>query len=454
MLRVQVASLYVKMLAGKPNLTREEFDRADTVLRLLRSPAASLPVEAHYVAMLLVTLDAKATMDLVQTALRVRQLAEQASLGAVADTRGSGFLKRDMAHPYSEWVFPVVRDKIMRADQHRLHGEDLLLASQSTSWKEASEDFKKAESLYNDAAKDAIVLREALQVRDEVLAVLPYYSQWLAGQRLSGDRQTLEDMLKQAEQLWQQVHVLRARLQKLDGKGIHEPLGADEDDPRSQSLKILSKNVWNGFQDLKGKFNERCKVLHGERQHSDWHALEAALAIPLIEDANLRMTMLNNSRATSSQLLSSESKPAAKPLDAEVLAKTARLDAQRQGRMMVAVLGAGQKWRQMLDDIGKALNASLERKDLREAASDLIVAEDLCRLVDGGTAALVPDKPFDPVEGSRRLRVLNLLVGQMNRTLNDHYWSAEKNNPGASPYYLGCGQCLRRLCQTTDGSGE
>ena len=120
---------------------------------------------------------------------------------------------------------------------------------------------------------------------------------------------------------------------------------------------------------------------------------------------------------------------------------------------MVAVLG-GQKWRQILDDIGKALNASLEKKDLREAASDLIVAEDLCRLVDGGTAALVPDKPFDPVEGSRRLRVLNLLVGQMNRTLNDHYWSAEKNNPGASPYYLGAANAYADFAKPLTEAGS
>lgn len=467
LVRLRVTSSVLKNLTSRAKLTRPDLDRADAILRVLHPPGTPWPVEAHQVAMLKLTLDVVTPPDLISNAVRLRLLAEEAALGTADSSQLPNVSGR--VHPYSETVFACIQDRIKRADEERLRGEDLLLASRESSWNEARSHFKEAERLYRQAAKEGAVVRDGLHVRDEVLAWLPYYSQWLAGQHAT------KSTLQQTEQLWRDVHALANRLREQMGDpperraNLREQAGdPPERATRLQELKALVQTVWDSYRDLKDKFDEQSRTPREERQISRLHAIEAALATPLITDVGLRMTMLRNSRNISSELLASQNKPTGLRTSDAQLAVDARRLAEQHGRLMTAMLGEtwlgrtardnilqalnpeslsptragdqlGQSWGRMLETITKGLTASLTKKDLREAANDLRLPAELCRLVDGGTAARIPAEPFDPVIGSRRLWVHDLLVGQAERTLADHYWSAEPNNPDARPFYLDAG---------------
>src|SRR5207249_1880947 len=106
-------------------------------------------------------------------ALTVRKLAEEAALGLRAgDSRG--------LPAFSEWVFPWIRREVEEADRERRRGEDLTLASEASHWADAGKHLDRAQELYVQAQARALQVRQALNVRAEVLAALPYYSHWLA----------------------------------------------------------------------------------------------------------------------------------------------------------------------------------------------------------------------------------------------------------------------------------
>src|SRR5262249_39708782 len=138
------------------------------------------PTEVHFLVMLKDLASPPPPADLVQLALQVRIQSEEAALGAASASEKSGQYGDAQSHPYSEYVYPWIKQKTEEADGKRRLGEDLLFASKPETWDEARSKLQEARSLYGETAKDARVVREALQLRDELMAALPYYSQWLA----------------------------------------------------------------------------------------------------------------------------------------------------------------------------------------------------------------------------------------------------------------------------------
>ncbi|HEX4150467.1 MAG TPA: hypothetical protein VHY20_15825, partial [Pirellulales bacterium] len=179
--------------------------KASELVSSLDDPLSIRPAEVHFLVMLGRDLPQpcpRNLSDLVRTALQVRRLAEMAALGVKSD-----------AHPYSEEVTCWTHEIIAIADQHRRAGEDRLFAD-SSNWPFARRDFEQARAWYQQAQVASAGLARACGVRDQLAAMLPYYSTWLA-RRTARDavaRDRDEALLDQIETLWHDQHELTARL--------------------------------------------------------------------------------------------------------------------------------------------------------------------------------------------------------------------------------------------------
>src|SRR5205807_2434161 len=107
-------------------------------------------------------------LKLVQETLKVRRLAEETAL-ATGSNRGPA------GHPYSERIYPWIKAKVEAGDRERRRGEDLLFAPRDW-WERAAAHLKKAREHYELAGRDAGQVRKAIELRDQLLADLPYYS--------------------------------------------------------------------------------------------------------------------------------------------------------------------------------------------------------------------------------------------------------------------------------------
>src|SRR5204862_2008605 len=93
--------------------------------------------------------------------------------------------------------------------------EDRVLSGDPLVWKQVEVNFEEASKIYQDAGDDAAVVREALRVRDEALADLPYLSRWLADRHVTAvsDADSLTKDTQAHLALWEAVHKLTTRLQ-------------------------------------------------------------------------------------------------------------------------------------------------------------------------------------------------------------------------------------------------
>ncbi len=161
-------------------------------------------------------------LNVLQQALEVRLLAEEAALGAGA---ASDFSAADGGHPYSEIVFTWIKPQVESADQDRRLGEDWLFGKGPDDWKNAQELFQKAASGYKNALLDARAVRKALELRDAALAELPYYAQWLAQRRLLVDdkraQEELEGLVDQVEEVSKNVGKLAWCLNETSFQGVN-----------------------------------------------------------------------------------------------------------------------------------------------------------------------------------------------------------------------------------------
>src|SRR5262249_6159520 len=183
--RVWLSSLLLDEALKDPVV--QNLAKASNAILSIQDPLATpRPVESHFLVMLnrdLYRVDDKATgkvtapAALIVQALSVRRLAEEAAVGL-----GSGGDTEPLP-AYTEQVPPWIQKKVTEADQERRLGEDLLFASDNKSWDDAKNHLNTAQKSYTDAQEDALAVRRALKARDQILAELPYYSQWLARQR-------------------------------------------------------------------------------------------------------------------------------------------------------------------------------------------------------------------------------------------------------------------------------
>jgi hypothetical protein len=480
-------ALFEQFVQQAPRYLKENRTKVRSFLGALYSDGLR-PAEAHFPLMLEQDLNdqPKPSDKLVQLALHVHLLAEKAAVAA-EDTRAVANI--GPVYSYTEQVSVWITDTVRQADKERRLGEDWLFGANEQAWAEAEKHLTEAKRLYDKAEQDAGILRDALNVRDEVLAALPYYSQWLAGRRLPPDRPEEEKNRKQklelAEQLWKETHQLALRL--------NEPTVRLDEPQKNALLQELQKNgrlVRKEFGEIKNDFEESCKPPGNVRLQGPWHAMEAALSVPLIAP-ELRLELLDKSQRISKALQENFASGtlAAQPGDVDEGGARdngfAEAAARRQGRMAVAILGqpwidlekkqkhagmgyedlqskvvqVGERdWRKSLSEAGGELERLWQRlpqevleisdylnnaeqwrvqpaaKYLDTLTTDLTQAEGPCRQMDGAAARLITP---NPVLENRRLRLHNLLLRQAERAWHDHWWCTQAETQSAKdPYFV------------------
>jgi hypothetical protein len=387
----------------------------------------------------------------LKLALQTRRLAERAALDIPAPSNQDN-------HPYREFVYRWIQAAQGKADESRRKGQDLLFSSlprdRETSESLLKDAFKRYEAIQEDAEK----VRQGFVARSQVMAELPYFSRWLAEAQLGthGNNRAIIDWVRKTQDLWDKTHNLNRLLEAVP-----------EEDPAAQIKKIQSetKKVGDDFKAIKEDlYNKLCKKLAGLEKgkglKDEFHALEAALSVPFVADPESRLRMLGNLRDISEKLnkqTGQQAEGGANHPDKE----DACFSAQRMGRINLAMLGkdtfkqskdnftlvkgrleefdparpwwnllalcnedVGARWRQLPREVKKIAEPLEKSEDLDRAARDLLLAERLCRQMDGAGANSI--QPLDPVSLRRKLHAHYLLLWQAQRTLDDR-WFDENN---------------------------
>jgi Mg-chelatase subunit ChlD len=468
-LRLRLSAWLLRRATDDPAANLKQ---AGDILRQLIDDPKLRPTEAHHMAMWARDLDRLYAndlppADLLKSALRTRRLAERAALGLA---------EGKFRHPYSEAVFPWIGAQVNKADELRRRGQDLLFSSSTKDRNEAGKLLRDSEDLYGQALKTSARVRQALEVRAEVMSRLPFYSQWLVRRRPADDGQLtrFSRLFDLAEGLWEKVH----RLNDLLGAPPATRKLADS----VTQLDRLTRTIGQDYRDIQGRFDRHSKDPLGTQLQENWHAIDAALAVPFI-DAPQRIELLRKARQISLELnRHTKQKEGEAPTgSAAETRRQAQQSAYRRARLALATLGrerfpkseqagredyaqvkrwavriqdkgweeaavdvGGQvalRWRVLAEEVNALAKTGRTQTDLAKARVALARAERLCRLSDGPAADQV--KPIDPVEEKRRLDMYRLLVWQARRTCDDKWfdeacddkWFDENPNP----YYRAAG---------------
>ena len=444
---------------------------ASQIVEVVRSPLCPVPAEIHFLQMLAKYLpkDAMSPAEVlrIQTALKLRRLAEQAAVG-----------HHDGEVYAAEQVLPWITHEISAGDAQRRLGEDLLFAGPD-SLHDADGHFELATQHYEQAVQNAQRVEEALQTRDRVLAELPYYSQWLADAALDPyvANSRHEDALSDAEKLWQLTHELVEMLQNPDERWIASAPPATTERPQPLSLVDTSDLVAGKFQELVNGYQRIVvSIAHGETA-AHWHTAERALGVPH-GDSESRMRLLeklqSNDRRSRTADVDKELTPAmtdaaeivSHRTNARVVAMT---NARWQGRMAMALLGKqlfaelGREHAETFEQVRHRLNVfsvednwwhstgiaasevytrssalpdrislSLKRCDGKSTESsrhDLATADRWARVISGAQASQLSSRPSSAY---RRVVLQDLAVSLAERTLADHWYALD---PKDDPYY-------------------
>ena len=171
-LRLQVIGKILDRVVESPD---QNLDRAVALLKAIDSSAEPRPSEAHDLIMLNRAGDRPAKpsdsyFQGVSKAIRARLTGENAALGVGPS-----------GHPYCELVVPWVEAIVEPADEKRRLGQDLLFATDESSWQEASRLLDTANEQYGGALQTADSVHKALTLRDQILPILSPYAQWVRG---------------------------------------------------------------------------------------------------------------------------------------------------------------------------------------------------------------------------------------------------------------------------------
>jgi hypothetical protein len=451
----------------------EDLERAERLIRVIDDPIEPRPAEIHFLAML--QRDRPRTpppppeyLPLLQQALRVRVQAEQAALGA-----------KTGEYSFSEEVFSWSQALVKDADRSRELGQDFLFAVQPGAWQDAAKKLREAEDLYRQASGRAEMVRNALSIRNRVLAGLPPYSRWLARrptQRTSIQSKEIATSFDKVQTLWTETHYLADLLETRKPEYLETAPLPDAEHPTPRSIKEQAKLVSDAFDAVEKEYHQYCRDLANVDTQRMWRDAEDALIVPG-RDFPLRQRLHVGMFRTAKRLLLASQERGQAPAsvadgDAPDTKDSHLADAQREGRMALAVLGkrwfneraAGRRghhenfeqlhrrletftvepeWWKSLETASEEIGASwqqlpgainhlvdqLANADLEKAQGFLERADRLARTVSGaGTINLTGDAPRQ----YRRARMINLLLFQAERTFSDHWFSED---PQAEPYY-------------------
>lgn len=464
-----------------------QLSRAAEIVEVVRSPLYPLPAEIHFLVMLNKYLPAdeleNPAANRIARALKLRRVAERAAVG---DHDG------DMHSP--EQALSWYAEQVRAADVQRQQGEDLLFAA-AADRDRCDEFFTAAEEGYEQALSAAKRVQAAFATRDRVLALLPYYSQWLADATLDPyvANARHEETLREAEQLWQQAHLLVDMLSRPDPRRITRAGPPTSDNPQPRSLVDQSKLVQLNFDALTAEYERIVAKMAGGQATAHWHAAQRALRVPH-DNWRARLNMLTRSRQHSQRLLEGSrgtSHAAGKNRLAAEAAAPAMTDASEvtshrtashaaamtnarwQGRVAMATLGrfifqqtqAGnletydqvahrlnvfeveQAWWKSMIAAGEQIHArysslpsridvALQHIETAQPAplqQHLAVADRLARLIDGAQASGLHTRPS---LWQRRDQLKNLAVFLAGRTLADHWYDVD---PESEPYFRRAG---------------
>lgn len=240
-LRAEVMQLLVEQAIGDPPGRLQPVRR---LAEIVRDPLQPLCPALHLVVMMDRDLPEEArTLEvgpLISHAIRVRQLAEQATTGDLI-----GFMQS------SPRVRPWVKEPIEQADKLRQQGEDLLFAD-SSYYARAERYLSDAEVIYRQAIADGGIVLNAYRLRDQSLAILPDVStSLLALPRTTAQQPELMALSQQVERAWGEAHTLSALLAAPTRTALRA--GGSEQAPGSANLLDCSRRVQGELAALQAK---------------------------------------------------------------------------------------------------------------------------------------------------------------------------------------------------------
>ncbi|HEY3789148.1 MAG TPA: hypothetical protein VGL71_09850, partial [Urbifossiella sp.] len=457
--RIEYSKELIAELADETNIKTGDFARRAQLLREVWRNQPVRPPDVQLILMLdrfypgLVgdkeTLPSEretptAKFMLWQRAIQARRLAEEAALALKPNST---------LHSYSEVIWRCIQPVVVDGDKSRRRAEDSLFAPPGNERNSAFADLKKAEDQYQRAVKTASELREALALRDKVMADLPFLSRWLACE--TDIRFKALDLWE----LWKKVHELARLIDDLPPESVESGVPA---------IQRLHEGLRNAVAAVSGDF-ERLRIEYLERLGDEvkkldtklqtpWLRRENLLAVPPLsgspESVGLRGRFIKANRDTTAYLLSETAPSTQGSLD-----KT-RLKTSKDRATTLGFLG--------LHELGEDLIARQKIENLTSADS---IRESIVKIEEGGkwdeagsagdrlgkhyealskAAEIVPtdaraaeaerfsrvaisfnhnDRP-EPAEVNRKYRWKRFLFALSLRTVHDHWYDTEQK-----PYF-------------------
>lgn len=177
------------------------------------------------------------------------------------------------------WTRPFLE----KGDSARRQGEDLLLVGDEPSSSQAAVFLKAAQEQYGMAEDMTAIVEQALHVRNQAAAELPWLAQWtgapvpVGSAVAASDDETIEALLM----LIEDFHRLSRMLDQVE---IREPGHVAEDPLNEASLKKQSLLVEEGLSRLQARFDKRYdELLFAKAKDAETlRAIESLLAVPLL----------------------------------------------------------------------------------------------------------------------------------------------------------------------------
>lgn len=299
-------SLYQQLMLRAAEDPANNLAKASKLFEMAHDPLHCGPAETQLMIMLNRDLPAwarqPAANELIALALQVRLLAEQAAAGV---SQGE--------YTYSEEVYPWIELQIADADRQRRLGEDLLFATANQQTM-AFEYLQLASQGYKLAINSADRVRTALKLRDETLAQLPFYSQWLA-HHVSDNliRPGDETLISGLQSLWRETHLLATVLQTPNPQWIGTAPPASLLNPTPRNLVDQTNVVQQSYRFLETRLSQRWEDLSRIELAEVCPDVERALAVPF-DEVELRIKLLLHMRRVSRRFAMDQVSPSASDL--------------------------------------------------------------------------------------------------------------------------------------------
>lgn len=353
-----------------------------------------------------------------KNALDVRSLADRAALGLPEPGQP---LVRYGPHSavFSERIWPFTRSSLSGADVRRRDAEDRLFSPDPTDHPTSRLDTLRSE--YAAVAVTAADARSAFQIRDRILADLPFLGRWEVNRADATDPD-----VQAVVELWDRVHKLEELLSHQVG---------------STPPVTQAKDVWERFTALQTRFTKAVRdQLQATALQQEWSPKEGLLTTPLLR-ADQREQLLLASRTITMTLLSGATLKAGVQPRIALNPADAKAVVERRVQLARAELGTAVLAAHSLP--GRAIPTDPQAQTVAEVAGCYRqlaqLSSDPAGLAEPWSRLSVPfdrdDHPDrEPAAWNARLRWRDLLTDLADRAFTDH-WYDENLTRGGKPYY-------------------